>query len=164
MKGGSTLPLAVAAVAPDGHLTPAQRRRVLLDICCRRVRPGSGSAPDLLHRRTAMVVWPDLRSVLRDIPWVVVGAVATRAYMPERMTQDLDILVYRADGERVQERLGRQGIASSLRWRFLGSLSVRQRALKYMCCWGISPGWKRRFRIPVLTPPDFRCWTFLTWF
>ena len=37
--------------------------------------------------------WPDLRQVLTGIPWVVVGGVATRAYMPERATKDLDILV-----------------------------------------------------------------------
>ena len=29
--------------------------------------------------------WPDLTSVLIDIPWAVVGGVATRAYMPERV-------------------------------------------------------------------------------
>ena len=43
--------------------------------------------------------WPDLRHVLKEIAWVVVGGVATRAYMPERMTKDLDILVSHADGQ-----------------------------------------------------------------
>ncbi len=49
--------------------------------------------------------WPDLRPVLRGIPWAVVGAVATRAYMPERATKDLDILVRYQDGDEVRERL-----------------------------------------------------------
>jgi len=49
--------------------------------------------------------WPDLRPVLQDIPWVIVGAVATRAYMPERMTKDLDILIRREDEGKVLERL-----------------------------------------------------------
>lgn len=49
--------------------------------------------------------WPDLRPVLRDLLWVVVGAVATRAYMPERATKDLDILVRQQDGDEVRERL-----------------------------------------------------------
>lgn len=40
-----------------------------------------------------MTTWPDLREILAGLPWAVVGAVATRAYMPERSTQDLDILV-----------------------------------------------------------------------
>ncbi len=49
--------------------------------------------------------WPDLRPVLTGIPWAVVGAVATRAYMPERATKDLDILVRRQDEAEVQARL-----------------------------------------------------------
>ncbi|MDY7078316.1 MAG: hypothetical protein SXV54_15475 [Chloroflexota bacterium] len=103
------IPPAIAAVAPDGRLTPAQRRRVLIDICRRRIRPGTGSAPEFLRRRTAMITWPDLRSVLRDIPWAVVGGVATRAYMPERATKDMDILVRRDDSDEVRERLEAAG-------------------------------------------------------
>ena len=53
--------------------------------------------------------WPDLRPVLQGIPWVVVGAVATRAYMPERATKDLDILVRREDSDEVLERLEAAG-------------------------------------------------------
>jgi hypothetical protein len=53
--------------------------------------------------------WPDLRPVLRGIPWVVVGAVATRAYMPERATKTLDILVRQEDGDEVRERLNAAG-------------------------------------------------------
>ncbi len=62
--------------------------------------------------------WPDLRPVLGDIPWAVVGAVATRAYMPERMTKDLDILVRRQDGDEVRERLKAAG------YRFITDLAV----------------------------------------
>ncbi|TEU11256.1 MAG: hypothetical protein E3J21_24095 [Anaerolineales bacterium] len=103
------IPAAIAAVAPDGQLTPAQRRRILIDICRRRIRPGTGSSLEFLRRRTAMNPWPDLRPVLQGIPWVVVGAVATRAYMPERATKDLDILVRREDGDEVRERLEAAG-------------------------------------------------------
>ena len=103
------IPPAIAAVAPDGQLTPAQRRRILIDICRRRIRPGTGSSLESLRRRTAMNPWPDLRPVLQGIPWVVVGAVATRAYMPERATKDLDILVRHEDGDEVWERLEAAG-------------------------------------------------------
>ena len=48
--------------------------------------------------------WPDLRNVLQGIGWVIVGGVATRAYMPERVTKDLDILVRRDDERVVLER------------------------------------------------------------
>ena len=103
------IPPAIAAVAPDGRLTPAQRRRVLIDICRRRIRPGTGSAPEFLRRRTAMITWPDLRSVLRDTPWAVVGGVATRAYMPERAAKGMGILVRRDDSDEVRERLEAAG-------------------------------------------------------
>jgi hypothetical protein len=91
------IPAAIAAVAPDGQLTPAQRRRILIDICRRRIRPGTGSSLEFLQRRTAIN------------PWVVIGAVATRAYMPERATGALDILVRREDGDEVRERLEAAG-------------------------------------------------------
>ncbi len=103
------IPPAIAAVAPDGQLTPAQRRRILINICRRRIRPGTGSSLEFLRRRTAMNPWPDLRPVLQGIPWAVIGAVATRAYMPERATKDLDILVRREDGDEVRERLEAAG-------------------------------------------------------
>ncbi|MFO7537167.1 MAG: hypothetical protein R6X32_03805 [Chloroflexota bacterium] len=39
-----TLPAAIAKIAPDGKLTPRQRRRILLEMALRRVRPGTGSS------------------------------------------------------------------------------------------------------------------------
>ncbi len=53
--------------------------------------------------------WPDLRPILQGIPWVIAGGVATRAYMPERVTQDLDILVRHQDGDEVRKRLEAAG-------------------------------------------------------
>jgi hypothetical protein len=103
------IPLAIAAVAPDGHLTPAQRRRFFIDLCLRRIKPGTGSGYDFLRRRTAMYPWPDLRPVLQDIPWAVVGAVATRTYMPERATKVLDILVHHWHDDEVIKRLRAAG-------------------------------------------------------
>ena len=44
-----------------------------------------------------MIPVPDLRAIIRQTPFVVVGAVATRLYMPERMTLDMDILVLSED-------------------------------------------------------------------
>ena len=53
--------------------------------------------------------WPDLRNILRGIPWVLIGGVATRAYMPERMTKDMDVLVHERDGEEDRKRLEAAG-------------------------------------------------------
>ncbi len=60
--------------------------------------------------------WPDLRPILKGIDWAIVGGVATRAYMPERMTKDLDVLVHESDGDTVVKRLEGAGyrIASHL--------------------------------------------------
>lgn len=112
------IPPAIAAIAPDGRLTPAQRRRFMIDFCLRRVKPGTGSGHEFLRRRTAMNSWPDLRPILQNIPWAIVGAVATRAYMPERATKDLDVLVRHEDGDEVLERLEAAG------YRVLSRLAV----------------------------------------
>lgn len=104
------------AIAPDGQLTPAQRRRFLISISLRRQQPGTGSAPQFLRERSAVYAWPDLQAVLKGIRWAVVGAVATRAYMPERMTRNLDILVHHQDGDAALARLRETGyqVASDL--------------------------------------------------
>jgi hypothetical protein len=112
------IPRAIAAVAPDGRLTPALRRRIMIEMCKRRIKPGTGSAPEFLQRRTAMHPWPDLRPILKGIPWIIAGGVATRAYMPERATKDIDILVRRQDGDQVRERLEAAG------YRYVSPLAV----------------------------------------
>jgi len=99
------IPPAIARIAPDGNLTPRQKRRFLIGMSLRRQKPGAGSGHDFMRRRTADILWPDLREILHDIPWVIVGGVATRAYMPERVTRDLDILVRYRDGKDVIDRL-----------------------------------------------------------
>ncbi len=80
------------------------RRKLLLGMALRRARPGSGSADVFLRERTAMTNWPDLSEILTGISWAVVGPVATRTYMPERATQDLEILVIADDAREVGSR------------------------------------------------------------
>lgn len=103
------LPPAIAQIAPDGRLTPRQKRRLLIDMSLRKQKPGTGSSHAFMLRRTAMNPWPDLRQILKDFQWVIVGGVATRAYMPERATNDIDILVRQADGQRVMTALQEAG-------------------------------------------------------
>ncbi len=52
-----------------------------------------------------MYAVPDLRSLLPRIPFVVVGGVATRLYMPERMTLDINILILAEDAAVVYQAL-----------------------------------------------------------
>lgn len=91
--------------------SPRPARRLLIDLALARARPGTGSSDVMMQRRTAVQQFPDLRRVLTDIDWVTVGAVATRAYMPERATQDLHILVRVSDAEIVDRRLQAMGFA-----------------------------------------------------
>lgn len=55
--------------------------------------------------------WPDLRAILDGFPWAIVGGVATRAYMAERMTKHLDIRVRRADSIDVIQRFVAAGFS-----------------------------------------------------
>jgi hypothetical protein len=103
------IPQAIAQIAPDGRLTSRQKRRLLIEMSLRKQKPGTGSSHAFMLRRTAMNPWPDLRQILNDFQWVIVGGVATRAYMPERATNDIDILVRRSDGQRVIESLNEAG-------------------------------------------------------
>ena len=103
------MPPAIAAVASDGQLTPAQRRRLLLSLSLRRQKPGTGSAPQFLRGRSARYAWPDLRDLLKGLRWAVVGAVATRAYMPERMTSEFKVLVHPEDSGEALARLRSSG-------------------------------------------------------
>ena len=86
----------------------AGRRRFFLDRMLRRQGAGTGSKPALLMK------WP-LRQIVHDslenilgVPYAGIGGVATRMYIPERMTLDLDVLITLDDMpsaiKRLQER------------------------------------------------------------
>jgi hypothetical protein len=55
------------------------------------------------------MTWPDLTPILSPIHWAVVGAAATRLYMPERLTQDLDVAITTDDAPPVAMRLTTAG-------------------------------------------------------
>lgn len=70
---------------------------MLVQIALRRAACGTGSSPSFFAQRTALQALPPLQQVLGPIPWVLVGALALRAYIPERMTQVAEILVHTRD-------------------------------------------------------------------
>ena len=78
-------------------------RKTMIDIAKRHQRPGSGSLP-WRGEGTPILRWPDLTEILEGLPWAVAGAVATRRYMPERSTRDLDIVVLTDDLAEAQRR------------------------------------------------------------
>lgn len=95
-----SIPPAIAKIAPDGNLTHRQKRHFMINMLLRRTKSGTGSSFEFIKRRTATTPLPyNLQIVLKNIKWVFIGDIATRAYMPERMTKDLDILVHKKDSE-----------------------------------------------------------------
>lgn len=86
-------------------LTTAEgRRAALLEIVERRAKPGGGTAPAVRARRTWSLPVPDLSPVLAR-PFAIVGGVATRLYMQERASPDLDILIDASDAAAVERAL-----------------------------------------------------------
>jgi len=89
----------------NGMLRSKRCRKLLIEIARRKQRAGTGSSLIFLRERTTQMVWPDLTVIISPIRWAVVGAVATRLYMPERMTQDLDIVIQATDGPQARQKL-----------------------------------------------------------
>ena len=61
---------------------------------------------------------PDLHAILGAIPWVLVGGIALRAYTPERMTLDVDILIHERDSHATREAFVAAG------YKVTGQLSI----------------------------------------
>jgi hypothetical protein len=55
------------------------------------------------------MAWTDLTPVLSPILWAVVGAAATRLYMPERTTKNLDIAILVRDAQTARQKLTQVG-------------------------------------------------------
>jgi hypothetical protein len=96
----------------------------ILKMALRRAKPGTGSSNEFLDRRTAMQPTPDLSTILGTIPWVL-GGIAIRAYMPERTTLDVDIMIRESDEVRARAAFTKAGyvITGSLS---IGGFSVRK--------------------------------------
>ena len=73
-----------------------QDRKAYLSIAKRLTKRGSGTRQGVLRERTQHYGVPNLVKYLADVPFVVVGGLATRLYMPERMTLDIDVLISRS--------------------------------------------------------------------
>jgi hypothetical protein len=68
---------------------------------------------------------PDLAAILGTIPWVLVGGLAIRAYMPERTTLDVDIMIHETDEAHARSAFLKAGylITGNLS---IGGFSVRK--------------------------------------
>ena len=149
------IPPAIAKIAPDGNLTPRQIRRFMIDMAKRNGKPGTGSSPEFMRRRTAMNPWPDLRPILKGIDWAIAGGVATRAYMPERMTKDLDIIVHLSDGETVIKRLEQAGYRMASHLAVPGYLMISPDGIELDILFGDYTWLKKALADPGQDPAGF---------
>lgn len=84
-------------------------RKIFLALATKRAKQGSGSSLLFLNQRTWSLPVSNIRQLIPSIPFVVVGGVATRLYMPERMTLDLDIVIAANQAECAYQQLRAAG-------------------------------------------------------
>lgn len=89
--------------------TSKDRRKIYIQLAIKRCRPGRGSSLEFLKTRTWNHPVANLTKIIQKTRFVVVGGIATRLYMPERMTDDLDILVLTNDATTLYQELGQAG-------------------------------------------------------
>ena len=99
--------------------------------------------------------WPDLRPILKGIDWVIIGGVATRTYMPERMTKDLDILVHKENGEAVIARLKEAGYRMASRLAIPGYLMVSPEGVEVDVLFGDYPWLREALARPSKDPAGY---------
>ena len=127
----------------------------MIEMLKRRVRPGTGSGVDFILRRTAMNTWPDLRPILKGLDWLVVGGVATRNYMPERMTRDLDILIRESDSEAVLAKLEAAGYKAESQLSIPGVMMTSPDGVEVDVLFGNSPWLDDALKKPVSDPAGY---------
>ncbi len=85
--------------------------------------------------------WLDLTPVLSPLGWAVVGAVATRHYMPERMTQDLDVAIAVADKAEARQKLQEAGFIYQSELNIGGSSWIAPDKTAIYVIEGTDPWW-----------------------
>lgn len=96
--------------------------------------------------------WPDLRPILKGSDWLVVGGVATRNYMPERMTKDLDILVREKDAEAVLAKLQAAGYKRESQLSIPGVVMISPEGVELDVLFGKTP-WLEEALQNIVTDP-----------
>ncbi len=86
-----------------------QKRKIFIQIARRRCKTGSGSSLEFLNRRTWNHPVTNINSLIKKTLFVVVGGIATRLYMPERMTDDIDILIMAENNVTLYQELEQKG-------------------------------------------------------
>ena len=106
------------------NLTPTQRRKWIISMVNKRVKPGCGSSVELLRSRTWTQPLPDLKSIVKHTPYVITGGIATKLYMAEINSSNLDIFVLSEDAESITKELQNSNAYYLQDWDYGGTLWV----------------------------------------
>ncbi len=87
------------------NMTPTQRRKWIISMVNRRVKPGCGSSIELLKSRTWTQHTPDISKIIQKTPYVITGGIATKLYMAEINSSNLDIFVLHEDAKLINQEL-----------------------------------------------------------
>ena len=106
------------------NMTPTQRRKLIISMVNRRVKPGCGSSIELLKSRTWTQTLPDLKKIIKKTPYVITGGIATKLYMAEVYSSNLDIFVLSEDAELITQELQDYNAYFLQDWDYGGTLWV----------------------------------------
>lgn len=102
-----------------------------------------------------MNTWPDLRPILKGLDWLVVGGVATRNYMPERMTRDLDILIRERDSDTVIAKLEAAGYKAESQLSIPGVLMTSPDGVEVDVLFGKAPWLEEALKNTATDPAGY---------
>jgi hypothetical protein len=92
---------------------------------------------------------------LNGIPWAIFGRVATRAYMPEQATRELDILVSETDGDQILGRLQQAGYQLLSPLRLPGHALRSPEGIQVNAYFGRQPWLEPALQSPTYDPAGF---------
>ncbi len=81
------------------------KRKFLIRMAKKKIKKGSGSQIPRDKQIQFTQKLPKLDEILKETPYVIVSGMATRMYMPERMTLDVGILVFSDESSYLDKEL-----------------------------------------------------------
>lgn len=114
-NNGAAKTVDAAFLLPDSnsHFVPGEignlkriiHRKQYISIILRRVKPGKGSLNNLTQEIQMNLSVFNLKNILIKTPFVITGGLATRLYMQDRMTLDMDIVVLSDNASYAEQEL-----------------------------------------------------------
>ncbi|MEM8506154.1 MAG: hypothetical protein AAF716_23765 [Cyanobacteria bacterium P01_D01_bin.1] len=109
----------VLATRPPSRQLSRQKVSALLKLA-KRGHGKTTARPPIVWTLPPMLSLPRLKALLpNDLPYAIIGGIATTFYMPARTTQDLDLLILSDDAERLEQALVHQ------RWTQIENIHIR---------------------------------------